>query len=111
MRSLFGLCFGVGWFVILSATGTAFADETLHARIDQLIEAAAGTSVAPDADDAEFLRRVYLDFVGRVPSVDEARAFLSDSAAEKRVALIDRLLASSEFPRDRKSTRLNSSHG
>ena len=99
MRSLLGLCFGVSWFVSLSATVAAFADEPLHARIDQLIEAAAGTSVSPVADDAEFLRRVSLDFAGRVPSVDEARAFLSDSAVEKRVVLIDRLLASPEFPR------------
>ena len=99
MRSLFGLCFGVSWFVSLSAAGADIADEPLHARIDPLIEAAAGTSVAPVADDAEFLRRVYLDFVGRVPSVDEARTFLSDSAADKRVVLIDRLLASPEFPR------------
>ena len=99
MRSLFGLCFGVSWLVSLSAAGADIADEPLHARIDPLIEAAAGTSVAPVADDAEFLRRVYLDFVGRVPSVEEARAFLSDSAVEKRVVLIDRLLASPEFPR------------
>lgn len=99
MRTLIGLCCGVSWLVNLSATGAVLADEPLHARIDQLIEAAAGTSVAPVADDAEFLRRVFLDFVGRVPSIDETRAFLSDSAAEKRVVLIDRLLASPEFPR------------
>ena len=84
---------------ILLATTPVSAEAPLHTRIDQLIEAAAGTSAAPDADDAEFLRRVSLDFVGRVPSVDEARAFLSDSATEKRVDLIDRLPASPEFPR------------
>ncbi len=99
LRSLFGLCCGASWLVSLSATGAVLADEPLHVRIDQLIEASAETSVAPVADDAEFLRRVSLDFVGRVPSIEEARAFLSDSAAEKRVVLIDRLLASPEFPR------------
>ena len=99
MRTLLCLCFSACSFVSLSDTRTVLADEPLHARIDQLIESTAGTSIAPIADDAEFLRRVFLDFVGRVPSVDEARAFLSDSAAEKRVVLIDRLLASPEFPR------------
>ena len=74
MRTLFGLCFGVGWFVSLSAIGVVLADEPLHLRIDQLIEAAVGTNVAPVTDDAEFLRRVSLDFVGRIPSIEEARA-------------------------------------
>ena len=63
LRLLVGLCFGVGWFVSLSATGVVLADEPLRTRIDQLIEAATGASVAPVADDAEFLRRVSLDFV------------------------------------------------
>ena len=99
MRTLIGLCCGVSWLVCLSATGAVLADEPLHARIDQLIEAAAGTSIAPVADDAEFLRRAFLDFAGRVPSIEEAKTFLSDPAEEKRAALIDRLLASPEFPR------------
>ncbi len=99
LRPLFSLCFGLCLSVSWSATGADLADEPLHARIDQLTEAAAGTSVAPVADDAEFLRRVFLDFVGRVPSVEEARTFLNDATAEKRAALIDRLLASPEFPR------------
>jgi uncharacterized protein DUF1549/uncharacterized protein DUF1553 len=99
MRTLIGLCFSISWLVSLSTSGTASGDESLHARIDQLIEATAGTSVAPIADDAEFLRRVYLDFAGRVPSVEEARTFLIDSATDKRVVLIDRLLVSPEFPR------------
>ena len=99
MRPIYSLCFVAGWFLSFSLTTAALADEPLHSRIDQLIEAAAGTSVAPIADDAEFLRRVYLDFVGRVPSIDEARTFLNDSAAEKRVLLIDRLMISPELPR------------
>ncbi|MBC8116939.1 MAG: DUF1549 domain-containing protein [Candidatus Saccharimonas sp.] len=99
MRFLCMLCCGVSWLVSLSSNGAAIADEPLHARIDQLIEATVGTSVAPVSDDAEFLRRAFLDFAGRVPSVEEARTFLSDPTAEKRVVLIDRLLASAEFPR------------
>jgi Protein of unknown function (DUF1549)/Protein of unknown function (DUF1553) len=85
--------------VLASHTARLRADEPLHRRIDRLVEAAAETSVAAPADDAEFLRRVTLDFAGRVPSIDEARSFLNDTAAEKRSAVIDRLLAAPDYAR------------
>src|SRR5688572_28071948 len=46
------------------------------------------------ADDAEFLRRVYLDLNGRIPTADKAKAFLDSKDPEKRRKLIDELLAS-----------------
>jgi hypothetical protein len=77
------------------------ADELvpLPARIDKLIETRTSGPLAGGASDAEFLRRVFLDLAGRVPSANETRAFLSDTAAEKRAALIDRLLASDDHVR------------
>ncbi len=76
------------------------AAEPLHQRIDQLIAAKAkGRPVSPRADDAEFLRRVTLDFHGTIPTSAQARAFLADTSADKRARLIDRLLASPEYPR------------
>lgn len=47
---------------------------------------------APQADDAEFLRRVYLDLVGRIPSVTEVREFLQDSTPDKRERVVEQLL-------------------
>jgi hypothetical protein len=44
------------------------------------------------ANDATFLRRVYLDLPGRIPTVSEARTFLADSDPNKRAKLVDRLL-------------------
>jgi len=44
------------------------------------------------ADDAEFLRRATLDINGWIPTVMEAREFLSDESPLKRRQLIDRLL-------------------
>jgi hypothetical protein len=57
----------------------------------------AGINAAPLSSDAEFLRRVTLDLAGRIPTVDEVRAFLASHDAGKRDAVIDRLLQSEDF--------------
>lgn len=49
------------------------------------------------ADDATFMRRVYLDTIGTLPTVAEARAFLTDARANKRALLIDQLLQRPEY--------------
>ena len=46
--------------------------------------AAAGVKPAASAKDEEFLRRVYLDLLGRIPTVQEARAFLGMKEADRR---------------------------
>ena len=80
--------------------GSAAAqDKPLHERIDELIEAKAGAPLAAAASDGEFLRRVYLDLAGRIPSAAETRAFLADADADKRAKTIDKLLASDEYVR------------
>ncbi|RFC45645.1 MAG: Protein of unknown function DUF1553/DUF1549/Planctomycete cytochrome C [Verrucomicrobia bacterium] len=48
---------------------------------------------APPTDDLSFIRRVTLDTVGVPPSPQETQAFLADATPQKRVKLIDRLLA------------------
>jgi hypothetical protein len=45
------------------------------------------------ASDTEFLRRVYLDTIGCLPTPEEVRAFLADNAPDKRAKKIDELLA------------------
>jgi len=47
--------------------------------------------------DDEFLRRSYLDLTGRLPSVEEADAFLKETSASKRAVLIDQLLDTEDF--------------
>ena len=49
------------------------------------------------SDDAEFLRRVYLDTIGTLPTAAEARAFLKDANPAKRAKLIDALLERPEY--------------
>jgi hypothetical protein len=46
------------------------------------------------APDEVFLRRIYVDVVGRIPTVEEAEAFLRSQVPDKRARLIDSLLAS-----------------
>ena len=75
-----------------------WAEDTLHEQVDSLIQAkAAGHAVSPAADDAEFLRRAWLDFDGGIPSAEEARAFLQDASPTKRTALIETLIAAPRF--------------
>ena len=47
--------------------------------------------------DAVFVRRAYLDVIGRIPTAEEARRFITDSAPDKRDRLIDQLLEREEF--------------
>ena len=61
---------------------------------------AAGVRAAPRSDDSEFLRRVTLDIVGTLPTVEETEAFLADRSPDKRARLIDDLLASGRYARN-----------
>jgi hypothetical protein len=56
-------------------------------------------NVAPSglASDAEFLRRVYLDVIGTLPTPDEARRFFDDHRPDHRARLVDELLARPEY--------------
>ena len=54
---------------------------------------------SPQADDAEFLRRVTLDLVGRIPTTAEVDDFVKSTDTAKRSKLVDRLLASPGFAR------------
>ncbi len=46
------------------------------------------------ATDEQFVRRIYLDAVGRIPTAEEASTFLAEKAPDKRAKLIDKLLYS-----------------
>lgn len=48
--------------------------------------------------DSEFIRRATVDLCGRLPTPEEAKAFLADGAKDKRAKLIDRLLESRDYP-------------
>lgn len=49
------------------------------------------------ASDEQFVRRVYLDLVGRIPTREETIQFLTDKSANKRARVIDKLVTSEGF--------------
>lgn len=57
-----------------------------------------GLRPSPATDDTTFLRRLTIDLCGRLPTVAETREFLADTSSNKRLALIDRLLDSPDYP-------------
>jgi len=70
------------------------------ADIDAMVRtewAKAGVTPAPRADDARWLRRVYLDVVGTIPPPEAALAFASDASPDKRARVVDQLLASPAY--------------
>src|SRR5205823_3207132 len=67
-----------------AAALTKLIDQEINKRIQ-----AEGAKSAGLCDDAEFIRRVYLDLVGVIPSADKVAAFLDSKDANKRSKLID----------------------
>jgi hypothetical protein len=93
------------WSTLVVLCGVVRGDDPpLHERIDALVESTAPGPVAPLAADADFLRRAYLDLNGTIPDAQTARAFLDDADPNKRVALVDRLLAAPRFARHMQHT-------
>ncbi len=69
-------------------------------HIDDLVSAklkSLGIPPSEPAADHYFLRRVYLDAIGVLPTAKEAREFLDDRSPGKRARLIDRLLQRDEY--------------
>lgn len=74
-------------------------DAAARAVDDLLAESWSAGSITPaePADDAELVRRTYLDLAGRIPSVSETRAYLARPATDKHSQLVDELLSHPEF--------------
>ena len=78
------------------------ADRPMEQAIDHYLDARLREekiTPAPAADDAAILRRLTLDLNGRVPTLSEMQEYLTSSDPDKKTKLVDRLLASSAFPR------------
>ena len=69
-----------------------YVDEYVFAKLKKMREPPAEL-----CSDGAFVRRIYLDILGILPSPEETRAFLDDPTPEKRALLIEQLLQRPEF--------------
>ena len=69
-----------------------YVDDAVNAKLKALHIEPSGKCT-----DSEFLRRVFIDLIGTLPTESEARAFLDDRSPGRRERLIDTLLARPEF--------------
>jgi hypothetical protein len=71
-----------------------YVDKFVNAKLDKM-----KIQPSQECTDADFLRRVYLDLTGIIPTADQSRAFLNDPAPsrEKREKLVDSLIGTKDF--------------
>src|SRR5581483_8401043 len=72
--------------------GNNFIDDLVFAKLRHL-----NVPPYPLTEDRDFVRRVYLDTIGRLPTPEEARRFAEDTRPDKRSRLIDALLDRPEY--------------
>ncbi len=84
----------------IARAATPFEPPSQGGQVDKLVLkmlTAKGIKPNPPTSDEQFMRRAYLTIVGRIPTYDEAQAFLTSTSAKKRDELIDRLLDSEGY--------------
>ncbi len=83
-----------------SVPAESYADLPRNNFIDELVyEKLATLNILPSqpADEAQYVRRVFLDTIGRLPTAAEVLEYLNDSAPDKRQALVSRVLERPEY--------------
>ncbi|MEL0095411.1 MAG: DUF1549 domain-containing protein [Planctomycetaceae bacterium] len=88
-KFIFALLFG---FLLNESLCAQQTPQLLHQRIDAAVTSQQPVSTSLLASDAEFMRRVYLDLLGTVPRLEEAKAFLNDTSENRREKLVERLI-------------------
>jgi hypothetical protein len=69
-----------------------FIDRLVWDKLERL-----GIEPSDEADDSSFLRRVFLDTIGTLPTPNESRLFFAETTTDKRAKLIDHLLDRDEY--------------
>ncbi len=91
---------GAEVIVLPQAEGFVWPNPPANNFIDTLVfDRLQKLRIAPSdlCDDETFLRRVTIDLAARLPTVEEYRAFMADTASDKRTRKIDELLQSDGF--------------
>ena len=91
--SLMELATRTKWSAPAGMQPSAVIDHLIKARWEE--QDITGNGIC---DDAAFVRRIYLDLAGRIPTRAEVDAFVQSDESTKRSALVDRLLTSTDYP-------------
>ncbi len=86
--------------VRVPGSGTTLDASALTTIIDQEVTRRLkeeGIKASPQTDDAQFLRRVYLDLVGIIPPVEKVKAFLESKDPARRTKVVEELLADPRY--------------
>lgn len=96
----FGLAIAVCVVVYAAAGNICASPDKASANVDRLVFGKLKTLKIPPSDpctDEVFLRRVYLDMTGTLPTRKEAQRFLDSGRGNKRSVLIEELFDRPEF--------------
>ncbi len=69
-----------------------FIDDAVAGKLGEL-----RLPISPRSNDHEFVRRVYIDVIGTLPTIEEVNQFVADKREDKRDRLIESLLGRSEY--------------
>ena len=94
---LFGCCLATGRVVASELLSPEMPVEQVIDRYVQQRLAEKPLQPAPHADDCTLVRRTTIDVAGRIPTVAEAQGYANSTDADKRVKLVERLMASPDF--------------
>ena len=87
--------------LLICGAASAFADSEAYAQqIDRIVSEELkrlDQSQRPEIDDYAFCRRIYLDAIGRIPTLEELDRFIEDDQPDKRARLIEELLHSKGY--------------
>ena len=93
---------GPAWWEKVAEKDLLSADRAIAQAVDHYLNdrlKQSGVKPAAAVTEAVFVRRVTLDIAGRIPTVDEVKAYLSSKDPKKKEKLADELLASPSFVR------------
>jgi len=104
MKSKFLFTFSLSVCFLSTSQSGSFAQSVgireQSRQVDLLVQEQvqkSGQTSRPGIDDYTFCRRVYLDAIGRIPTIDELDSFVVDEQADKRERLIEKLLNSKGY--------------
>ncbi len=92
MKSLIIILTSFFGFLLATSLHAQQTIPLLHQRIDAAVASQQPVNTSLLATDAEFMRRVFLDLLGTVPSREEAKVFLNDPSEDRREKLVERLI-------------------